>query len=147
MEERLATLQLQSRGKGKFAFKKKAGSSARKGVSVQSSNTELQVTKSPPANNALVQPKEYRFLTAAVLSDSSSDSGLTISNLSHCVVNVATSDLTAIHIQNVKDSLLLLGEVKGSLLAHDLDRCTILICSHQVGSLNFIISEGSKYYS
>ncbi|THH04125.1 hypothetical protein EW145_g5751 [Phellinidium pouzarii] len=78
---------------------------------------------------------------------------LTISKLNHCVVDLFARpqrsrqanpdvgplevrdldlDLTAVHIRDVKDSLLLLGYVRGSVLVHNLERCTVVVACHQL---------------
>ena len=72
---------------------------------------------------------------------------LSISDLDHCVVNLLNGSnpittqeqhavtrpiLTAMHIRDIKNSLLLLGDVEGSALVHNLNRCTVVIACRQV---------------
>ena len=130
IEEQLALLQSRPKTKGRFAFRKANISASTKpdsSTTQRANQTALPMTLDTP-----VETKIWAYLTNTTLSDSSMDGALTISNLDHCVVNVVDSDLTAVHIRNVKNSLLLLGKVNGSLLAHDLENCTIFVSSHQV---------------
>ncbi len=63
-------------------------------------------------------------------------SDLTISGLDHCVVDLRSQDqlsLTALHIRDIKESLLILPNIKGSVLLHHLHRCTVIVACHQVG--------------
>ncbi|KAI5118954.1 hypothetical protein M0805_006300 [Coniferiporia weirii] len=107
-------------------------------------------------------PTSYEYFTPASLSQpsqlpSGSASGtgvpctdLTISGLDHCVVDLISRKsgagqygqnldsagidmgLKAVHIHDVKDSLLLLGNVRGSVLVHNLERCTVVGTCHQL---------------
>jgi tubulin binding cofactor C len=70
-------------------------------------------------------------------------SDLTISDLDHCVVDLRPTarsvpsqdqlSLTALHICDIKETLLILPNVKGSVLLHNLHRCTVIVACHQVG--------------
>lgn len=72
-------------------------------------------------------------------------SDLIISDLDHCIVDLRATagplgsqnqlDLTALHIRDLKDTLLILPNVKGSVILHNLHRCTAIVTCHQVGTL------------
>jgi hypothetical protein len=67
---------------------------------------------------------------------------LTISDLNRCVVDLCSPamissphhqlPLTAVHIRDLKDTILILPNVKGSVLFHNLHRCTVIVACHQV---------------
>ncbi|THU97622.1 hypothetical protein K435DRAFT_777907 [Dendrothele bispora CBS 962.96] len=70
----------------------------------------------------------------------SSDLGL--SDLDHCVVNFVTPspsyvfenevlDISAVQIRNVKNSVLLLPRINGSVMLHDLRDCVVVLGCHQ----------------
>ena len=72
-------------------------------------------------------------------------SSLTISDLDHCIVDLRAtaetvsrqdqSGLTALHIRDLKETVLVLPNVKGSVLLHNLHRCTVIVACHQAGIL------------
>lgn len=74
---------------------------------------------------------------------------LTISDLERCVVdlrNMAETAprqkqtwLTALHARGLRDTILLLPNVKGSVILHDLHRCTVIVASHQASILSSYI--------
>lgn len=70
-------------------------------------------------------------------------SDLIISDLDHCIVDLRATagsvrsqnqlDLTALRIHDLKETLLILPNVKGSVILHNLHRCTAIVTCHQVG--------------
>jgi hypothetical protein len=69
-------------------------------------------------------------------------SDLIISDLDHCIVDLRATagsvrsqnqlNLTALHIRDLKETLLILPNVKGSVILHNLHRCTAIVTCHQV---------------
>lgn len=98
-------------------------------------------------SNLVLSGQSNAYLTLASLPfQPSISSDLTISDLDHCVVNLLpppnTSpafQLTAVHIRNVSDSVLILPEMEGSALLHDLTRCTVVLGCHQVCCLSLLL--------
>lgn len=146
--------------KSKFAFKRKTAPAKENDASTSTrAQTDRpaisQSAQQPNASPALIS-NSRRYLTMKSLSPPSSDvnacdnkssSDLSLSGLDHCVVNLLRSSepaqsaqqgdpprsiLTAVHIRNIRSSLLLLGNVKGSALLHDLHGCTVVIACQQV---------------
>ena len=68
----------------------------------------------------------------------SSATDLAISNLTRCVVNLLpddsnnTTSISALHVRNLTDTVLLLPRIDGSALLHDMKNCTIVLGCHQV---------------
>jgi len=72
---------------------------------------------------------------------------LTISDLDRCIVDlfdVAQAEtvprrqqlcLTALHARDLRETVLILPNVKGSVLLHSLRRCTVIVACHQAGIL------------
>ena len=80
------------------------------------------------------------FISKDALSSQSSatqNAEISISNLSDCIVNLTGNKKpelqnTAVHVNDVHNCVLLLGNVTGSVLVHGLDRCTVIVSCHQV---------------
>ena len=79
----------------------------------------------------------YITWTSLPLSKSSA-TDLAISNLTRCVVNLLpddsnnTTSISALHVRNLTDTVLLLPRIDGSALLHDMKNCTIVLGCHQV---------------
>jgi hypothetical protein len=71
-------------------------------------------------------------------------SDLTISDLDHCIVDLrapaetvsrqSQPGLTALRIRDLKETVLILPNVNGSVLLYNLYRCTVIVTCHQVGT-------------
>ena len=69
---------------------------------------------------------------------------LIICDLDHCIVDLRATagsvssqsqlDLTALRIHDLKETLLILPNVKGSVILHNLHKCTAIVTCHQVGT-------------
>ncbi|KAL0946093.1 hypothetical protein HGRIS_012359 [Hohenbuehelia grisea] len=133
--------------KTKFSFRRKAPST----VNPTSDDTATQPIAAAPSYTApttrlTLSSQETQYLSWDDLpstSESSADRDVAISDLSNCVVDLtvatqATSssatehpNVKAIHVKNLKNCVLLLPDIDGSILLHDLVRCTIVIGCHQ----------------
>jgi len=102
-------------------------------------------------SNLVLSSRSYEYVTSQSLAFSSLQQHLTISDLDHCVVNLIPStivttggadgpkahglttslDISAIHVRNLTDTVLLLPPINGSVLLHDLARCTLVLGCHQ----------------
>ncbi|KAL5520661.1 hypothetical protein ACEPAF_2662 [Sanghuangporus sanghuang] len=157
LEAQIDVLRSKSRSgpaKGSFAFKKKAPSASPK-QATDSSTTKpgtkpviteppVQVTQTIPAVSLQIASLSHRCFALSLLPDSASSitgTDLTITSLDHCIVDLlpAVEDENndrlrprALHIRDVKNSVLILGYVQGSILAHNLERCVIVAACHQL---------------
>jgi tubulin-specific chaperone C len=71
-------------------------------------------------------------------------SDLTISDLDHCIVDLCSTvgssphqsqlTLTALHVRELKETILILPNVKGSVLLHNLHRCTVIVACQQAST-------------
>lgn len=152
LEQSLEQLRLTTVQKPKFSFKRKSATTRPPGastekpnvVAVPSSKSKTHVNSS---GNRIVSNRRKQYIDwSSITSSGSSASDLTISDLDHCIVNFATSNevpsnthdapkqhlITALHVRNVTDSVLLFPPIEGSALLHDLNRCTIVLGCHQV---------------
>lgn len=123
--------------KSKFAFKRKANGSTKAPFSQKPSETARP--EAPSSSNLILSSHHDAYLgwhnipTPTV--GSSSDA--TIRDLTNCIVNLASQttggvQITALHIHNLKNCLLLLPDITGSVMLHDLNRCNIVVGCHQV---------------
>jgi tubulin-specific chaperone C len=73
-------------------------------------------------------------------------SDLTISDLDRCIVDLCSPveaapqnqfSLTALYVRDLKESILILPNVKGSVLFHNLHRCTVIVGCQQASNSLF----------
>jgi len=80
-----------------------------------------------------------------------SESDMTIADLDNCIVDLVGQTtrpiLTAIHIRNISDTILVLPIIKGSVLLHDIKRCIIVVGCHQVFRMLLYLLFHSQYCS
>ncbi|KAJ7747901.1 tubulin binding cofactor C-domain-containing protein [Mycena maculata] len=126
--------------KSKFAFKRKAPTPS---TQVALSPVPLAVAPQPVSTsivstNLTLSSHSFRYLSKASLSSASQASDLTISDLSSCIVNLlpdaeskTSLEVSALHIRNLTDTVLLLPVIQGSVLLHDLRRCIVVVGCHQ----------------
>jgi len=142
-------LRVARKPKSKFAFKRTAvagpDTSQRPSiVAGQATDKELPqglLLSSNKTNHASLSHYSYSYISIADLITSNNPSDLTISNIDHCIINLATSQglgddviqLSAIHVEKLSDSVLILPMVNGSILLHGLTRCALAVGCHQVG--------------
>jgi tubulin-specific chaperone C len=154
LEKMLERLRVSSTPKSKFAFKRKE-----KATTDNTSVATSPPPATPPSvdtqegttGNFALSSQSHTYLTFESLPSiqhSSPSSTLTISKLDACVVNLLPSPrppsdslndnhpelirLSAIHVHNLSNTVLLLPFIEGSMLLHDLARCIVVIGCHQV---------------
>jgi hypothetical protein len=164
LETTLAELRTASVPKAKFAFKRKAPvvssppTAAASSVPQMTSQTSASnLHQASITSNLVLSSRSYEYVTSQSLAFSSLQQHLTISDLDHCVVNLIPStivttggadgpkahglttslDISAIHVRNLTDTVLLLPPINGSVLLHDLARCTLVLGCHQVRTYVF----------
>lgn len=93
-----------------------------------------------------ISGRSHEFLDLSALPASVTATDLSISDLDHCVVYMLPGPsldgnaparnvkITALHVRNVKNSVLIMPIVEGSALLHDLSRCILALGCHQVCS-------------
>ncbi|KZT65211.1 hypothetical protein DAEQUDRAFT_747147 [Daedalea quercina L-15889] len=152
LEASLEKLRTASAPKPKFAFKRKANqpiapSSTRSSISKDAVSTRQANLDSPQDTGAsaglTISGRRHEFIDLSSLSSSVSATDLIISDLDHCVVymlpesrlrnDAVTQDIkiTALHVRNAKNSVLIMPIIEGSALLHDLSRCVLALGCHQ----------------
>ncbi|KZV75652.1 TBCC-domain-containing protein [Peniophora sp. CONT] len=137
LETALDALRPAAAAKPKFAFKRKAG--ATKVTPSPTPSTPAPAEVKPNASTTfrtLSNRSSVRLTWADVPPSQSGQHDLTIADFEHCILDLLPRDggeerLTALHIRDIRDSILLLPEVAGSVLLHNLERCILVVGCHQ----------------
>lgn len=121
----------------KFSFKRKATGSkpVNKHTSIVGSPTKPQSTLFESARTLAVFSN--RYLTILDVRSPNTSADVSISDLDNCIVNLLPGDedhtkITALHVQRVSRSVVLLPQISGSIILHDLSECVIVVGCHQV---------------
>ncbi|KAJ7178009.1 tubulin binding cofactor C-domain-containing protein, partial [Mycena filopes] len=127
--------------KSKFAFKRKPAVPSATPVPIPTPTAVPEI--SPPesaslSTNLALSSHSLRYLSKDSLPPTSEASDLTISDLNKCIVNLLPSTqegghlrISAVHIRNLTDTVLILPPIQGSVLIHDLKRCVLVVGCHQ----------------
>ncbi|TCD63589.1 hypothetical protein EIP91_005197 [Steccherinum ochraceum] len=144
-EQSLDQLRTASAPKPKFAFKRKqaAPSSGQTTPSTKpplTSPNAASSTSTTISNNARSlsgHSGAYLGPTSLPASSSASGSELTISDVDNCIINLFPTSsegadvISALHVKNVKRSVLLLPVMSGSAILHDVQDTVLVIGCHQ----------------
>lgn len=150
LEGMLDQIRTTSTSKPKFAFKRKPASKPNPPPTAgpSTSATTPSVPARPlPSTYLTLSSKSHEHLTleslpSLVEPSNTPQSDLTIADLDHCVVDLCTPKkpvepaalgmtFTALHIRDIRDTILLLPSIKGSVLLHNATRCIIAVGCHQ----------------
>lgn len=149
IETSLEKLRTAAAPKPKFAFKRKANPSAAStsASSMKQSTLPVKLAENTSAfTGVVISGRNHEFLDLSALPGSATATDLSISDLDHCVVYMLPGPsldgnaparnvkITALHVRDVKNSVLIMPIVEGSALLHDLSRCTLALGCHQVRS-------------
>ncbi|KAF8062274.1 tubulin binding cofactor C-domain-containing protein [Lyophyllum atratum] len=147
LEKALLQLRGKSKPKSKFAFKRKAPvAHTTSSVPAPQFNSGVPgPALQPTTTNLSLSSHSHQYLTLESLPKSPYLQDLAISDLDHCIVNLIPPlpsddvdqtpdfplEISALHIRNLSDTVLLIPPIHGSVLIHELTRCTIVIGCHQ----------------
>ncbi|KAN0094713.1 Tubulin binding cofactor C domain containing protein [Tylopilus felleus] len=78
----------------------------------------------------------HRYLTVLDVRSPNTSAEVSISDLDNCIVNLLPGDddqteITALHLQRISRSVILLPQISGSIILHDLSECVIVVGCHQ----------------
>ena len=151
LEQTLEKTRSASLPKTKFTFKRKTNnprlSAAPTLPPSSSSANELGRRDDLPSTSEFNNLSSHSHCRLSLQSIPTSGEGpplsdLIISDLDHCIVDLRATagsvgsqnqlNLTALHIRDLKETLLILPNVKGSVILHNLRRCTAIVTCHQV---------------
>ena len=151
LERTLEEIRFASLPKAKFTFKRKTDktplSAAPTPPPSSSGANELGGSDGLPGTSNFNNLRSHSHCRLSLQSIQTSREGpplsdLIISDLDHCIVDLRATagsvrsqnqfNLTAVHIHDLKETLLILPIVKGSVILHNLHRCTVIVTCHQV---------------
>lgn len=155
----LLDIQAASKPRSKFSFKRKPQEAAP--LTSKEEKAEnlplLQPTGSVPTTNLTLSSRSFEYLTFDAFPQSSLQHHLTVSDLDHCIVNLiphspqsdalgdgsprARLDISALHVHNLTNTILLLPSIDGSVLLHSLSQCTLVVGCRQVSFLLISVEE------
>ncbi|KAI0058371.1 TBCC-domain-containing protein [Artomyces pyxidatus] len=156
LESLLEDIRASAAPKPRFAFKRKGnkppaalptGPKPLPEANASGATTTRESDTTPSTFHTLAA-HSHRYLTSRSIPtyalSSPEHSDLTIADLDHCIVNLCTVSsldpaqesppilaLTALHVRDLKDTILVLPSIKGSALLHNLTRCIIVVGCHQ----------------
>ncbi|KAF9045246.1 tubulin binding cofactor C-domain-containing protein [Panaeolus papilionaceus] len=149
IEKSIELLRPSSSSKGKFSFKKKAA------VEPSVSTAAPVVTPTPaPVNTSrttigssilTLSNRENQYITRSNLPEHTQRTDLSVSDVKDCIIDLLPSpeggdttpssgeqlELSALHIRNVTNCVILLPLVGGSALLHDIVNCILVLGCHQ----------------
>ncbi|KAF5355400.1 hypothetical protein D9757_012550 [Collybiopsis confluens] len=136
LERRLEHLRKASVGTSKFAFKRKAKEVPRSVPSTHGPNEP--VTASLPTTLTLSSYSQT-LITPENLPDPQTisvdlRSELSVYDLDNCILNLLEAkqyEISALHVRNVKNSILILPPLQGSIILHDISNCVVAVEAHQ----------------
>ncbi|KAF8830301.1 hypothetical protein HHX47_DHR2000700 [Lentinula edodes] len=139
IERSLEGLRKASAPASKFAFKRKAREAVQSSPNV---STPSMKASDAPTSSLTLSSYTMKLVTPDDLPDPETvapelRSELSIHDLDSCILNLINAkqhEISALHIRNVKNSILLLPALDGSVILHDLINCIVVVKCHQVSS-------------
>jgi hypothetical protein len=137
LEKTIEELRGASASAPKFSFKRKAAKP--KPTTEHASIVVPPPTKSPSTlieSTRTLAAFTHRYLTILDVRSPNSSAEVSISDLDNCIVNFLPGDedhtkITALHVQRVSRSVILLPQISGSIILHDLTESVIVVGCHQ----------------
>ncbi|KIY49822.1 hypothetical protein FISHEDRAFT_40833 [Fistulina hepatica ATCC 64428] len=149
LERQLESLRQKAAPKPRFAFKRKTAIAVSAPHSESSACGSQVVTRSLASSKEVPSPstsaatifhcsREYITRSSLRLRGGEATEDLIISNLDYCLVNLIQPavHLSALHLQNVSHSVVLLPAVAGSVLVEEVQDCIISLGCHQFRMYN-----------
>ncbi|KAH7910918.1 tubulin binding cofactor C-domain-containing protein [Hygrophoropsis aurantiaca] len=138
LEKTLNELRASSSSKPKFSFKRKPAKSTSAGAKVLEIEARASaVTTSNPA--LTIHSLSSLYITSNDLSRpaiSGDQPEVSLSDIDRCIVNLASSTesmplISAVHVRKLSNSVLLLPNIQGSVMLHELSNCVVVTGCHQ----------------
>ncbi|KAH9968142.1 tubulin binding cofactor C-domain-containing protein [Russula dissimulans] len=142
LEQTLEEIRSVSLPKTKFTFKRKTNNPPHPAAQSSSSSSRSAIESGEGDGT----PATLSLQSIPTLGTGPPTSDLTISDLDHCIVDLCgTAEavprqicFTALHVHDLKETILILPNVKGSVRLHNLHRCTVIVACHQFRMHNSI---------
>ncbi|EGO01062.1 hypothetical protein SERLA73DRAFT_179112 [Serpula lacrymans var. lacrymans S7.3] len=140
LEKSLDDLRTSVTPKHKFAFKRKVAAQPSKPGTDRSASIQTPDTKTSSTAPAFtISSHSHRYLKTDTLftpENSTFQSEVSISDIEDCIVNLLPSkqltvEISALHIQRLSSTVLLIPPIKGSVILHELSNCVVISACHQ----------------
>ncbi|EKM77483.1 hypothetical protein AGABI1DRAFT_130184 [Agaricus bisporus var. burnettii JB137-S8] len=142
LEKSIDDLRVSSLSKPKFSFKRKVVTPSTILPTIAKEPLKsIGTTDQPSSTHLILSSRSESFLTRSSLPEHSSQTNLSIFDLDHCIVDLLGKDsvlaskddlsISALHVRNLSNCVLLLPIIEGSALLHDMFNCTIVLGCHQ----------------
>ncbi|KAJ3786061.1 tubulin binding cofactor C-domain-containing protein [Lentinula aff. detonsa] len=136
IEQSLERLRKASSPASKFAFKRKAREATQPPSNVSTASVTGSVA---PKSSLTLSSYTMKLVTPRDLPDPETiapelRSELSIIDLDSCILNLLDTkqyEISALHVRDVKNSILLLPVLEGSIILHDLANCVVVVSCHQ----------------
>ncbi|KAJ3983709.1 tubulin binding cofactor C-domain-containing protein [Lentinula detonsa] len=136
IEQSLERLRKASSPASKFAFKRKAREATQPPSNVSTASVTGSVA---PKSSLTLSSYTMKLVTPRDLPDPETiapelRSELSIIDLNSCILNLLNTkqyEISALHVRDVKNSILLLPVLEGSIILHDLANCVVVVSCHQ----------------
>ncbi|KAJ3722705.1 tubulin binding cofactor C-domain-containing protein [Lentinula guzmanii] len=136
IEQSLERLRKASSPASKFAFKRKAREATQPPSNVSTASVTGSVA---PKSSLTLSSYTMKLVTPRDLPDPETiapelRSELSIIHLDSCILNLLNTkqyEISALHVRDVKNSILLLPVLEGSIILHDLANCVVVVSCHQ----------------
>ncbi|KAJ4490013.1 tubulin binding cofactor C-domain-containing protein [Lentinula aciculospora] len=136
IEQNLERLRKTSTPVSRFAFKRKTKEARQSSFSVFTPSVTQSLAPTP---SLALSSYTIKLITPKDLPDPESiapelRSELSINDLDSCILNLLDAkqyEISALHIHNIKNSILLLPVLEGSAILHDLVNCVVVVRCHQ----------------
>lgn len=161
LEQSLDGLRTPSTGKAKFAFKRKAQkpistpapSPVPNAITQHQEQSPVPTDVAGSSNSVALSGRTHQYLSwTSVPSMTVSATDLSISDLDGCVVNFLGDSkdappltFTALHMRNVRNTVLLLPFIQGSAMIHDMSNSVTVLGCHQVRKRTSFVFCVEKY--
>ncbi|KAG1812142.1 tubulin binding cofactor C-domain-containing protein [Suillus subaureus] len=150
LEKSLEELRSSTTGKTKFAFKRKVKISASASAETATPPTPVNAPAIPTSTistsaSRTISDQSSCYLSRSCLSGPTSSTDhieVSIIRISSSILNLLTTtnestlsantvSLSALHIRDIQNSILILGTVDGSIMLHNLTNCVVVAGCHQ----------------
>ncbi|KAF8916661.1 tubulin binding cofactor C-domain-containing protein [Mucidula mucida] len=128
----LESLRKASQPVSKFAFKRKPAAPRATPVVCEEASAPTSSTVASPSSSYLVAIASLANQVVAIDSAPTTAKDLTISDLTNCVVNLLDhTSISAVHVRNVRNTVILLPLIQSTIMMHDMENCIITVGCHQ----------------
>lgn len=140
LEAIIEELREASKPKTKFAFRRAAPLENSQRPSIVATPVKIATVSSNKPQHTLLSSLSHRYISLTDLPTSGQQSSeLAISGLDHCIVNLTSSTrqnddiirFSAVHVENLTHTVLILPMINGSILLHNLTSCVVAAGCHQ----------------